>query len=1032
MDLFGAGKRANKPVSESMAMRAQSSIEGRPRAIGSGQNRLAGNIIWYGDYRARSVTAGGKGGAFSGKGETGNYTYSASFVVSIGETIDGVMAVSNGSDYSFFYDPPDSLVEALEERGFEVTTNNTFGASFQLGTYVQTPWSYLTTAHPTEALAYRGEALACFANLGLGSSPVLPNFNFEVLWDINTDIAAFGPDANPADWVEEFLTNADWGAGFPSAILNDLDDYRTWARATSLLVSPLLAGQTAANAHLADLMQGTIADFVWSSGELKIMPYADKSMTGNGYTYDFDNTAIYDLDVANDDFLPCEHGPEIGTDKAAVKISRKDPAEVYNQVQLEYLDRDNLYNPVLITNEDDALIIASGRLRPSDVRNHHFFCVRDTASRSVSMQLRRQRILRTFYFRLPPQFILLDPMDLVTLTDPAVGLDREPVRIREIVKADDGSLMFTAEEFFGIVDDEALYERQAPLGAGRNVNQSPGDIADPVFFEPPYEFSDALAVYCAVTGADLTIWGGANVWVATEVDGTYQQIGQIVGQSRMGVLTSQLPTVTEAITGQTIDTTNTLQVDLEISEAELASGSSADMSALNTACWVDGEIIAYETATLTGDYSYDLDSMVRGAFGSPIGTHEAGTDFVRLDDTLFKIPFTADRVGSTLYIKLQSFNFFGGGVQSLADVPVVAYVITGAALTAALDDVVNLRQTFIDNMSSISWDEVNDFRNPVYEIRVGDDWEAAVSLGTVAHPPFTVFGDGTYLVKARAEPTAGLIVYSENAASLDVIGSTLPSYIVATWDEPGTGWLGTIEGDGAIDGVNFVTTATGTEARYTIPTAHIIDVNYDRPTRITCTIKVVGVPVGDDILGIADFLGDPDILSASSTQYVDGWAEVRVASGDDDVYAVADIYDELDIYSADPSNVWEKYAPGELLGHSFVARIAIITYSDTVIAAATTFTFSADVRARADHIVNYSLLAAGETFQFTPDDGASPKPFRGGPNGATYPQVLVSIQNQSNGDYFTVTGLSLSEATIKCWNAGVGVARTVSIVIFGW
>lgn len=1031
MGLFGEGKRVNKPVSESMAMRSQSSLEGRPRAIGAGQNRYAGNVIWYGDYLARSNTAGGKGGAFSGKGETGNYVYSASFVVSLGETIEQVMAVSNGDDYSFFYDPPAALVDALEERGFEVTTNNTFGASFKEGTYAQTAWSYLVTAHPDQALPYRGEALACFANLALGSSPVLPNFNFEVLWELNTDIAAFGPDANPADWVSEFLTNADWGASFPTALLDDFTEYQTWARATSLLVSPLLVGQTAANAHLMDLMQGTIADFVWSSGVLKIIPYADKSMTGNGYTYDFDNTAIYDLDVANDDFLPCQHGPDVGTEKSAVKISRKDPSEVYNQVQVEYLDRNNLYNPVSIYNQDDALVIASGRLRPSDVRSQHFFCVAESANRSAAMQMRRQRILKTYYFRLPPQFILLDPMDLVTLTDPAVGLDREPVRIIEISKSDDGSLQFTAEEFFGIVDDEALYERQAPLGAGRNVNQSPGDIEDPVLFEPPFEFSDGLYVYCAVTGQDLSIWGGANVWVATESEGTYQQIGQIVGQSRMGTLTSQLPTIAAVLNGQTVDNVNTLQVDLTISESELTSGSDADMTALNTACWVDGEIIAYQNATLTGDYEYDLEPMVRGAFGSSIGTHEVGTDFVRLDDTLFRIPFTADRVGSTLYIKLQSFNVFGGGVQSLADVPVVAYVITGAALTAPLDDISNLRQTFIDNMSSITWDEVQDFRLPVYEVRLGTDWDAAISLGTVAHPPFTVFGDGTYLVKARAEPTSGLIVFSDNASSIDVIGSTLPQFIVATWDEPATGWTGTITGDGAIDGSNFVTTATDSVARYTIPLSHHISVGYDRPTRITCTIQVVGVPVGDDILTNPDFLGTPDLLSASSTQYVDGWAEVFASGGDADIYDPADVYALEDIYSAGASE-WQKYAPGELVGSGFSARIAIVSYSDSVIAAATVFTFSADVRGRADHFVNYALSSAGETIQFTPDDTSSAKPFNGGPNGATYPQVLVSILNQSNGDYFTVTGLDLSQATIRCFNAGVGVARTVNIIIFGW
>lgn len=1031
INLLGQGRRANKPVSESMAMRAQSSVEGRPRAIGAGQNRYAGNIIWYGDYRSTNKTAGGKGGAFSGKGATGQYTYSASFVVALGERVTQVQAVSNGSEYSFFYDPPDDLVDELEDRGFKVTTRNTFGASFKTGTFAQTAWSYLVTAHPTQALPYHGEALALFPNLGLGSSPALPNFNFEVLWYINTDIAAYGPDANPADWVDSFLSDADWGAGFPSALIDDLTEYRTWARATGLLVSPLLVGQQPANGHLADLMLGTISDFVWSDGVLKVRPYADKSWTGNGYTYTFDNTPVYDL--VESDFLQVEHGPSVGDGAIPkIKISRMDPADVKNQIPLEWLDRNNLYNPVTIYNQDDALIVAAGRTRPTDVRQHHFFCKKQAAGRSAALQMRRLKILRKFYFTLPPQFIALEPMDIVTLTESSMGLDEEPVRITFMSEAANGALECEAEEFFGVVDDEPLYEREAPQGNARNVNQEPLNVLTPVLFEPPAELANGLVIYAAVTGQDLTSWGGANVWVATDAAGTYQNIGQIVGASRMGVLTAILPTHAEELRGQTIDTTNTLRVNLTISEAELTSGSSADMTALNTACYVDGEIIAYQTATLTGSYAYDLAPMVRGAYGSTISAHAVGTNFVRLDETLFTIPFTADRVGSTIYVKFQSFNLFGGGTLDLADVPVVAYVIQGTALSSPFEDIQNLRLTFIDNMASINWDEVVDFRNPLYEIRVGDDWDAAVSLGVVAHPPFTVFGDGTYLVKARAEPSPGLIVYSENAASVEVVGSTLPAYVVATWDEPATGWSGTIDGDGAIDGANFVTTADNSIARYTIPAAHIIDVIFDRPTRITCTVKVVGVPVGDDILTNPDFLGDPDILSAASTQYVDGWAEIYAASGDDDIYAVADVYAVPDIYESVSAGSWVKYAPGEYLGHNFSARIAIVSYSADVIAAATVFTFSAHVRARADHIVNYALDAAGETFNFTPDGEATAYPFNGGPNGATYPQVLVAIQNQSDGDYYTVTDLSLSQATIRCFNAGVGVARTVSIVIFGW
>lgn len=1040
MEMFGGGKRSNQPKPQSLAPRFQSSVEGRPRAVGAGQNRLAGNVVWYGDYRAipqaAPGSAGGKGGIFggaatgTGKGTTQSYTYTATFMVSIGETIAAVQAIINGQQYDFFYEPPAALVASLQSRGITVTYGNTFGGTFLLGDYAQSPWSYMVTAHPDQALAYRGEALACFPNLALGSSPALPNFNFEVLWPLNTDVAAYGPDANPADWVQAFLSNADWGAGFPEVLLGDFTGYQTWARATGMLVSPLVDGQTSASSHLTDLMRGTVADFVWSSGSLTVVPYAEGNVNGNGYLYEAPVTPIYDLtDV---DFLPCEHGPSAGSAQTNLKVSRIDPTTVNNRIPVEYLDRANLYNPVTIYDEDDALIISSGRTRTADVRTCHFFCAAPAANMSAQLQMQRAKVLQTFYFTLPPQFILLDPMDIVTITLPAMGLDQQPVRIIEIQKNSDGALEFTAEEFFGAVA-ATLYERQQPLGAGRNVNQDPGNIHDPIIFEPTEALGGGLQIWTAVAGLDLDIWGGCNVWVSSEAGGTYQQVGVVYGAARMGETTNELPTVTSPPSGPTVDNTNTLGVDLTISEGELASGSATDMLALDTACYIGGEVIAYQDATLTGAYAYDLAPMVRGAYDTTISTHAAGTPFVRLDDLLVKIPFTQDRVGAQIYIKFQSFNRYGGGLQSLADIGSYQYTIQGTALASPLPDITQLRMTYRDNISAITWDEVEDFRPVRYEIRTGGSWDTGISLGTVAHPPFTTFGDNTYMVKARAEPVPGLVVYSENALSIVVAGSVIPENIVATYDEPDTGWLGTITGPGAIVGGNFVTTAANEIAYYEVPDAHTFDVLYNRPSQLNSTCQVVGVPVGDDILTNPDFLGSLDILGSANTRFVDGWVEVLVQTGGaGDVFAATDVFDLPDVFGGGDNTDWVKYAPGVVYGRFFKHRLAIISRDEGTVATATVFTNSVDVPTRVDHYTNLVLDAAGELFTFAPDGVGEDVPFNGGPDNAALPQVFVAVQDGADGDYVTVTGLTLSDMTVQVLNAGVGVERTVNITVEGW
>lgn len=1049
--IFGGGSQPTNPQ-KSAAPRVQTSIEGRPKAIGAGQNRLAGNIIWYGDFAAQAVTSapasGGKGGAGSGstgKGSSGtlSYKYSASFMVSVGEQISAVQMIQNGNQYDFNYTPSADLTALLNAKGVKITSGNTYGATYLLGTFSQTGWAYLTSAHPTQSLNYRGEAVACFPNLALGSSASLPNFNFEILWKINTDVAAYGPDANPADWATSFLSDTDWGVGFPRALLaglnlfNEADVYatvdlfgyfgdaRTWARAAGLLISPVITGQTAANSHLLTLSDAISAGFVWNDGFLDLVPIADAAVTGNGYTYSPNITPLYDL--TDNDLQDVQHGPGVGPGPTAIKISRSDPTQVDNVISVAYLDRANLYNPVTIYNSDPALIQAAGRKRFASIAQYDFFCTKTAASKSASLLMHRSKAkLRTFFFTLPPQFALLKPLDIVTLTNTHMNLVRQPVRIMEIVRQADGRREITAEEFLGAAHPP-VYSRQGALGAGYNANQAPGSVTTPIIFEPTADLTGGLEVWMGATGADLTIWGGCNVWMATDAGGTYQQIGVLHSPSRMGVTTAILPTITASATGQTVDSTNTLSVNLAASGGELISGSAADMTALNTATYVGGEIIAYQNATLTGANAYNLAPMVRGAYSTTIGAHAVGSAVLRLDENIVKIPYTADRVGATIYLKLQSFNQYGGGTEDIATVGAISYVIQGTALSAPLPDVTNLRRTFIDNTAGINFDEVTDFRSPRYEIRSGTVWESANFQGTIAHPPFPTYGDGTYLIKAVAEPAPGLVVYSTTAASIVMTGTVLTDNVVASYNDSGLGWLGTITGSGVISGGNFQTTALNSVAYYTSPV--IYDGLYNRKLRLDPTFTSGG-QTGADFLAVVDVLAMADILGGALG--TEGWLEIMVASDDaGDIYAAADIYDIPSIYD-DTTATWVKYAPGYNFGRFMRVRVAIISYVSGVTAVATVLTTSLDVTARLDHLTNDAVGSGGVAITFRPDNYASDVAFLYGPNLAPLPLVVPVILNPNTGDYCKVTALTLSGCTVQAFDStSTGVARTMNITIEG-
>ena len=1041
--LGGSGR---KTPDKSTGLRVQTSVEGRPRPIGAGQNRYAGELIWYGDFVAIPQTSaqaqGGKGGIFSGKGNTQSYKYSASFMVSLGEQVTAIRSIQNSNIYDFFYIPSPDIVALLTAKGISVGTGNTYGVTLLPGDFTQTGWSYLNSAHPAQSLNYRGESVACFPNLGLGTNPTLPNFNFEMLWKINTDIATYGPDANAADWIASFLSDGDWGVGFPRALLAPLDlfaeaniyatgdlfsyfqNLRLWSRAAGLLISPVLTGQQAAQSHLATLTEALISSFVWADGLLDVVPLADASATGNGYTYNPAVTPIYDLD--ENDMMEVQHGPDVGAGPHQVKISRKDPTQVDNVIPLAYLDRGNLYNPKTIYSEDAAALQTRPR-RPADLKQYDFFCNGAAANKSASLLLHRSKVLRTFYFKLPPQFALLKPGDIVTLTDTHQNLAKQPVRITEINRNADRTREFTAEEFLGNAHPP-LYARQDPLGAGYNANEAPGTVATPIIFEPTAAEAGGLEIWMGVAGLDLTIWGGCNVWVATEAGGTYQKVGQLNGSSRMGVTTVDFPVVATALTPPTVDNTNTLSINLSISEGELISGSAPDMLALNTAMYVGGEIIAYQNATLTGANTYDLAPSVRGAYSSTIADHPIGTPVLRLDDGVLKIPYTADRVGSQIYIKLQSFNKYGGGLEDISTVGSIAYTIVGTALSTPLPDVTNLRRTFVDNNAGVNFDEVQDFRVPQYEIRIGQNWDTASSQGRVAHPPFPAFGDGNYLIKAVAEPAPGLTVYSTNAASILMSGTVLTDNVLASEDDSGLGWPGVVTGPGAISGGNFITTGTLNEITYyTSPIVY--DALYSRKMRIDPTSLVVGV-TDADFLADADIMDTTDILGGAPGAV--GWVELLL-SGDEagDLFDAINLYDLPDLYSETAVD-WVKYAPGYHLDRFARVRQALVVQAPNVIATSPTFSTKLDVETRFDHITNTALPPGGLDIVFRPDGYFRDVPFAAGPDGAPFPLVVPIILSPSLGDRIVVSNLTLTGCTVQALDStSTGVARTANITIEG-
>jgi hypothetical protein len=327
-------------------------------------------------------------------------------------------------------------------------------------------------------------------------------------------------DANPADVLVDFLTNPYYGlTQFPADRIGDLSAYRAYCQAAGLVVSPVISTQSAANSLLQDLMSATNSEIVWSGGLLTVVPYGDMALTANGATYTPPAAPLYLL--GDDDFMASNEGtnPKSVSTAASpdpVTITRMDIADQENDIKIEYLDRGNQYNPAIIEAQDSAAIELFG-LKSNGSKQLHLFCDLQAALTSAQLMLGRQQVLRTFSFTLGREYILLDPMDIVAITDVNAGLNDQWVRIKEITENDDRSLSVTAEEYLEGTGAAPLYQHQRPSGFVPNYNITAPAALAPLFLDAPVQVGNVLGMETILcTNGSGANWGGCDIWISQD------------------------------------------------------------------------------------------------------------------------------------------------------------------------------------------------------------------------------------------------------------------------------------------------------------------------------------------------------------------------------------------------------------------------------------------------------------------------------------------------------------------------------------
>ena len=642
--LFGGGGATISTVDPVAAgLRIQTSAYGLSLPLVYGRTRIPGNLMWYGDFtpiahtETTSSGGGGKGGGEVTSSHT-TYTYTAAFALGLGEG-------------------PFTAIHAFwRDKDFVADAASVF--TIKLGTYPQTVWSHLSSNHPAEAVPYQGVAYVCASAYDLGSSDYLQNHSFEVTGRLPHQIGVID-DANPKDILADLLTNAHCGVGFPAGKLGDWTPFSNYCVANGLFFSPAYAEQQPANEVVTKLTGLANTAPYFSEGLLKCTPLGDVQITGNAVTFTPNVTPLYGL--TDDDYLDTDE---------PVRVIRNASADAFNQTQVEYVNRLNQYNVEIAEAKDQTAIDTYGLLTAEPVAAHEI--ARTEVARAVAqIKLQRALFIRNEYeFRLGWKYSLVEPTDILTLTDASLGMDKVPVRVLTVEESEDGGFLMTAEDFPAGTTSAATYATQGGGGYTLNTYIAPGPVNTPAIFEPPNSLTAPdLEVWVAVSGT-VPEWGGCDVWVS-EDNATFRNIGRVVNPARHGTLSAVLAT------GSDPDTTNTLAVDLSLCRGALVAVSQADADDGNSLLWVDGELISYQNATLTTQYHYNLTYLRRGRNGTAIGAHAAGTKFARLDEAIFKYVVPRDLIGRPIWIKFTSFNVFGNATEQLADVTAYSYTILG-------------------------------------------------------------------------------------------------------------------------------------------------------------------------------------------------------------------------------------------------------------------------------------------------------------------------------------------------------------------
>lgn len=623
--LFGRGGGITTRTDRISDFQINSASYGEVVPVVLGTTRLSGNIIQWEDFTAhehRTSQRVGKGGRK--KATSISYTYTVAVAIGLCEG------------------PIKRIGKVWIDKETYQYPNDKIGLTAYLGEVGQAPWPYAVSKHPDRALPYSG--LCYMAGVvDMGERASLPNFNFEIQGQLLE--TGDGVDVNPADYIIHVLKSV----GIEETAIDGIDNFREYCKQADILISsPPETKSQKAQRIVSDIADICNCYLFWSNDRLKIVPLADKPIKS------WDPHSQIQYDLTEDDFLS-------GSDGRLVEYKRKSNSESYNTATVEFINRANSYEKEAVTFEVLADVQRNG-MKPAPSYSAHYIYTKARAM-YLAEQLAMKRLYERnqYSFKLDWAFCRLEPGDLVTLTESTCGLHKQIVVITDVQEAQDGELQITA-----IGKPPGMY---APTKYDVHENERPfvdynkpaQSILDATFIQPPADVvGQGQELWVGVSTPQE--WGGCEVWMSDDPTANFQSMGMLNTTARIGKLVSPL----------SVDGNSCI---VRMVNGTLKSGTHIDAERGNTVCYINGECLSYETATLNTDGTVTLNNLVRGQFNTPIGSHSAGDKLSRLDEAFMRIPYRKQDVGKKIYAKFTSLNNLGGQQEDISSVKQYEYTI---------------------------------------------------------------------------------------------------------------------------------------------------------------------------------------------------------------------------------------------------------------------------------------------------------------------------------------------------------------------